>query len=258
MLNRVSRAALVVLCLGLLPGAALLLGEKAAATPLDVWSLSGDFANATNPGSAIDPGAPGGGTGAWSYVSDTLGTAFPQAIASNPSTEANAELPTSGIGWTLTGGSHISISLFSSGDGTKTNFVAGDVGGHTPYGARWTTDHAGTFLLEWLGYNGRDQSSAVGSEAGRVTTLTVQIVGGGGPLGLGAKNLTGGVEDGSANAYTDSALVTLNAGDIVQIFMTGNDWSGMDLEVTEMPEASLPILAGTAGLALLGARRRRA
>ena len=64
----------------------LLVSAQAAAAPLDVWSLSGDFGNSTNPESAIDPGAPGGGTGTWSYVSDTSGTLFPQAIVSNPST----------------------------------------------------------------------------------------------------------------------------------------------------------------------------
>jgi len=260
MANPIRRAPRRLSWQALLAGSALLVflvggaGRVAQATPFDVWSLSGDFSNASNPGAAIDPGALGGGTGSWSYFSGGPAL-FPEAILSNPAAEANGELPTSGIGWTLSGGSHVSMSLFSSSDGSKTNFVAGDVGGHGPTTARWTTDHAATFMIEWLAYNGRDQSTASGSEAGRVGTLIVNVFDTSVVATLDTMTITGGVQDGSALAYNNSAIVSLSAGQSIQVFMSVNDWAGMDLTITELPEPSTGVLLGLS-LALLAVRRR--
>lgn len=251
---------IVLSCLCLLAAAGG--AQVAFGAPGDAWSLSGDMQVASNPSPPIDPGLPGGGTGTWTYFHD--GGNFVTSTTNVPA-DANPELPNGGMGWVLTGANHISLIKFSvdanpippTGTGDdKTNFLIGDVGGHASIGASWTTDHAGTFLAQWFGYNGRDQRTASPNEQGRATTLRMTSPGG----DLDVQMLVGGGGfDGSANAYTKSAVLTLAAGDVLRLGQEGGEWCGLDLRVTEIPEpSSCALLAiGGAVLAVRQARRRR-
>lgn len=205
----------------------------------NVWDLSADMSNAGNPGLWIDPGAAGGGSGRWEYLGN--GTLFTQKVFSNPAMECNNELPTQGIGWTLPGGSYISLCRFNSANGSKTNFVQNDVGGHAPIGARWTTDHDGWFQIDYAGYNARKQSTCTPGECGRTTQLLFSA-----PGGIMANNIiVGGVHDGSANAFTDTQTVYLLNGENFTVEQLGvefgGDWCGIAMTVTEFnPQADPP------------------
>jgi len=237
-----------------------LCAHVAFAAPGDLWSLSGDMQVVSNPSPPIDPGAVGGGTGTWTYFYDA-GIPFANSTT-NVAADVNPEVPDAGIGWFRPGANHIALIKYSvdanpvSPIGTgndKTNFEIGDVGGHATIGASWTTDHPGVFLAQWLGYNARDQRTANPNEQGRATTLRVT-----GPGGeLDAEPIVGGAGfDGSANAYTSSAVLPLSAGDRLTIAQEGGDWSGLDLRITELvPEPSSGALLAVA-LGAWAARRK--
>ena len=221
----------------------------------DVWDLSGDMQNVSNPGPAIDPGAAGGGTATWSYLDGGL-SAFTTAIISNPKTEANPELPTSGIGWRNTTNTHVTLSTYASADGSNTNFQVGSTGGHAGYAALWTTDHAGKYQIEISGYNARTasgtqhQNLVVTSSGGGIT---------GSPLFVSQVS-----HKGIANAaFLPIQEVTLAAGGFVQAHMQGNpgeDWAGMTITITEViPEPTSFVLFSIAAAGLvIGCRRRSA
>jgi hypothetical protein len=119
------------------------------------------------------------------------------------------------------------------------------VGGHGTTGARWTTDHAAEFLIEWLGYNGRNQETDGGQHAGRLTFLRMTDPDG---VDLDVQPIIGGVQDGSSMAYTNSATLMLDAGDTLTLSNEGGDWVGLDLTLTE-----LPISSGAKGSVKVGA-----
>ena len=205
--------------------------------------MGSQFQNTSNPSSWIDPGASNGGNGKWEYFGDS-GT-FANDVISNPSTECNEELPTSCIGWTNGNstpgyqpgeGSHISLCKFSLADGTKTNYVSGDIGGHAPIGAKWTSDHTGWFRIDYSGYNARISSLCNPDECGRTTELRLT-----GPAGtIASRIITGGVEEGSDNAYTNTRYVYLLADENVMLEQLGGDWVGLTMIVTEVDETEVP------------------
>jgi hypothetical protein len=234
-------------------------GPWAFSAPGDVWSLSGNFQTTSNPGPPVDPGAPGGGTGTWTYFH---GGGNYTSFTSNLAADVNGEVPDMGSGWFVPGSNHLMLSKFSvdanpvapHGTGNdKTNFVTGDVGGHATTGASWTSDHPGLFLVEWLGYNARNQLTANPNEVGRVTTL--RMTGPGGDLDV--QMLTGGAGfDGSANPYKNSAIVSLASGGTLRLAQEGSEWAGLDLTITEVVPEPATVLLGILGLTLVGLRRR--
>ena len=200
----------------------------------DSWSLSGDMQNVSNPGPTVN-----GGT--WSYHM-LPGQLYATAV-SDPVTQCNPEVPDAGIGWVHAPENYVMLVKFSvdanpvppwgTGD-DKTNFLAGQVGGHSPTGATWETDHAGLFKIDYLGYNARDQRTAAPWEAGRSTYLVLNLAG----MEMDRKVITGGIEDGYANAYTASVTMDLLPGDQVSLHheaMSDHDWVGMDMMITEIP-----------------------
>lgn len=202
----------------------------------DSWSLSGDMQNVSNPGPTVN-----GGT--WSYHM-LPGQLYATAV-SDPVTQCNPEVPDAGIGWVHAPENYVMLVKFSvdanpvppwgTGD-DKTNFLAGQVGGHSPTGATWETDHAGLFKIDYLGYNARDQRTAAPWEAGRSTFLVLNVAG----VEMDRKMITGGIEDGYANAYTASVTIDLLPGDQVSLYQTteplnDHDWVGMDMMITEIP-----------------------
>lgn len=238
--------------------AVVLLTGVAYGDPGDVWSLSGDMQAVSNPSPAIDPGALGGGTATWTYTSD--GAILPSQIVFGLTVDPAA--PDAGVGWGtanavfLPSDRKFIVARFSvdsdpnSADGDTTNYVIGDVGGFSPIEVTWTTNHTGFFDIEAIGYNATNQ--LIGTPG--LQSQFVVVVD-----GLLAENrpLTGGVEDGSANAYVINAVVEaakvlgnpenfenvfLEAGDQVKV-QIGNvpagDWVGFDLTITEVPEAPL-------------------
>jgi hypothetical protein len=232
---------------------------RALSAPGDVWSLSGDFQVTSNPGPPVDPGVPGGGTGSWTYFHG--GGNFPNSTTNLA--DVNGEVPDTGSAWFVPSSNHLMLAKFTVnanpvapiGTGNdKTNFVIGDLGGHATTGASWTTNHAGTFRVEWLGYNARNQLTASPNEMGRMTTLRMTGPGG----DLDAKVLAGGAGfDGSALAYKNSALVSLAAGGTLRLAQEGQDWSGLDLRIIEVPEPATAAIIGILGLLLLALKRTR-
>jgi len=226
-----------------LAGAAIMgcLAPKAVATGGDRWSLTGDMQVTSNPSPPIDPGAPGGGAATWTYLH---GDGVFTKSTTNVLADVNPEVPDAGFGWVKADANHISLLKFTLdsnpppplGTGNdKTNFKIGDVGGHGTTGAKWTTDHAGDFLVEWLGYNGRNQATADASSQGRLTFLRMSGPGGPGLDDYDVQPLVGGVQDGSANAYSSSRTVSLLGGDSLTLLNEGGDWVGLNLKITELP-----------------------
>lgn len=231
----------------------------ASAAVGDAWSLSGDMQNVSNPGPVVNGGQ-------WAYHNGGPLFTDPAIVANN----VNPEVPDAGIGWVNPAGNWMMLVKFTvdanpvppigTGD-DKTNFLTGDVGGHASTGATWTTDHAGVFQIDWLGYNARNPDTAQTHEIGRTTQLILKH------NGAEIDNVTianffessPGVFDipgyaGSANAYTNSVVLNLAAGDVIDLAHAGNDWSGLDMTITEIPEpATLALL----GLGSLFTMRRR-
>jgi hypothetical protein len=236
------------------------------AAPGDVWSLSGDMQVVSNPSPPIDPGAPGGGTGVWTYYYNSPpGIPFPSSTT-NPAADVNGEVPDAGLGWYWPAGNHVMIVKFTTdfnppapnGTGNdKTNFKAGDVGGHATEGVSWTTNQPGNFLIEWLGYNARNQAIASPGQQGRTTNLRLI---GPGDVVLDAKTIVGGGGyDGHANAYTNSKAMSLLAGDTLYLVQEGSDWNGLDMRITQLavPEPASVALLSLCFAAVAHIRRTR-
>jgi hypothetical protein len=224
------------------------------------WNLADDVvAGGTNPAAAI-------GDGQWSYYSSgalLTGSTTP----ANSATSLNHEVPNEATGWYNPGANHIMAVRFEIGAnpvaplGTgddKTNFLAGEFGGHADTRARWTSLTGGIFRLDYLGFNARNQETANPNETGRQTTFLVEHLNGTGGLvnTLASRNIVGGVENGSANAYTGTSLVTLAAGESIQVGHGGGEWVGYDLTVTRIPEPSSVLLASL-GIGVIAWTRRR-
>ena len=197
----------------------------------DVWDLQADFQNNSNPGPWVDPGLVGGGAGRWEYFGNP--DIYDNNVVANPSSECNEELPTSGIGWTYTPGSHLSLCKFNSANGSNTNYQIGDVGGHSSLGVRWTTDHNGFYEIVAGGYRARI------NKLGRSDTLYLkdqnddEI----------ASTQIEDTDDGSANAvYLQTQRVYLKANDVITVGISGQDWVGLIVTITEVaPDSNLTI-----------------
>lgn len=220
--------------------AVVLMTGVAYGTPGDVWSLSGDMQTVSNPSPAIDPGVVGGGTGTWDYKffeAAAVPVLYLDAVIGGP---LHVELPAAGDGWTRDNASHLALVKFSTAadltgatGGDKTNYVIGDVGGHTGVVATWTSSAGGFFSIDYLGYNGRNQATAAGNEQGRQTVLSLTAAG----LPKGAQIITGGIHDGSATAFHgDTVIVQLAPGETIELKHEGIEWAGMDITITEVVE----------------------
>ena len=215
----------------------------------DSWSLSGDM--------AIVNGNP---NGAWTYHSN--GTALDGSVDGSLVGVVNHEVPDAGIGWYNTGANHIMVMKFTvdanpipplgTGD-DKTNFLIGNVGGHATIGATWTAAEDGVYQIDYLGYNGRNQAEEITleHERGRTTQLVLNVNG----TEEDSVTITGGIEDGYANAYTNSMVVNLLAGQTVILEQQGNEWNGLDMTIEQIPEPATMLLLGLGSL--LAIRRKK-
>jgi len=218
------------------------------------WSLSGDMQATSNPSPDIN-----GAT--WTYICG--GGACGTAVSGDISSAVNLELPNEGIGWAHAPGHHQVVVKYTidnvpvgsaEGADDKTNFMAGQVGGHSALGATWTsTTASGTYNVSWLGYNARTQDGSWvhNHERGRSGPLTIKH----NDTVIDQVTLTGGVQDGYANAHTGSATLNIAAGDTISAHIGGGEWFGLDLSIA-VPEPTSAILVLT-GLAMLGLVRRR-
>lgn len=211
------------------------------------WNLAQDVvAGGTNPAAPI-------GAGQWSYYSGgalLTGSTSPATSA----TDLNSEVPDQATGWYKEGSNWIMAARFEvdnnpvapNGTGDdKTNFQTGHFGGHADTRARWTSLTGGTYKIDYLGYNARNQATASPGEQGRQTTFLVEQLDSAGALitTIASQVITGGVEDGISNAVVGSSTVTLAANESIQIGHAGNEWSGYDLTVSIVPEPSSALLA---------------
>ena len=195
------------------------------------WSLSSDMSSASNP------------NGQWRYY--TNGTSYFSSVNGSLIGVVNSEVPNAGVGWYASApNDHIMLMKFTvdanpvppygSGD-DKTNFLTNDVGGHSPTGATWTAPEDGTYQIDYLGYNARNQQTATGGELGRETDLVLRVNG----VEVDRRLIKGGVHDGSANAYANSSIVSLLAGQTVDLVQEGGDldWVGLDMTITGMSDS---------------------
>ena len=218
------------------------------------WSLSGDMQAVSNPSPDIN-----GAT--WTYICG--GGPCGTAVSGDISSAVNLELPNEGIGWAHAPGHHQVVVKYTidnipvgsaEGADDKTNFKAGNVGGHSALGVEWkSSTAAGTYNVSWLGYNARNQHGewVHGHEKGRSGPFVIKH----NDTVIDQVTLTGGVEDGYDNAYTGSATLNISAGDTISASIGGGEWFGLDLSVA-VPEPTSAILVLT-GLAMLGLVRRR-
>ena len=218
------------------------------------WSLSGDMQAVSNPSPDIN-----GAT--WTYICG--GGPCGTAVSGDISSAVNLELPNEGIGWAHAPGHHQVVVKYTidnipvgsaEGADDKTNFLAGNVGGHSALGATWTSSTAsGAYNVSWLGYNARNQHGewVHNHEKGRSGPFVIKH----NDTVIDQVTLTGGVEDGYDNAYTGSATLNISAGDTISASIGGGEWFGLDLSIA-VPEPTSAILVLT-GLAMLGLVRRR-
>ena len=230
----------------------------------DSWSISGDMSSAANP------------NGQWTYIVNNATTGLTAVGPGDISTAVNVELPNSGEGWAASLGSHLVIARYdvasdlTGANGDKTNFAINDVGGHAQYGATWTAAEAGTYQIDYLGYNARNPATAQTHEIGRQTTLQLDhngVVNGtildsrivansyeSDPVNFpGVFDIVG--EAGSALAYTNSITLVLAANDTITLQQLGNEWCGLDMTITQIPEPATMLLLGLGSL--LAIRRKK-
>lgn len=226
-----------------------------------LWNLADDMvAGGTNPAVPI-------GSGQWSYYS---GGALLTG-ATTPATSAgdlNAEVPDQATGWYNPGANHIMAARFEvaanpvapHGTGNdKTNFLAGEFGGHADTRARWKSLTGGIFRIDYLGFNGRNQDTANPNEKGRTTQFLVEHLNAAGGLinTIASQAIVGGVQNGSASAYTGFSIVNLAVGESIQVGHSGGEWVGYDLSVRQIPEPTSLLLVGTGLACVTWVRRRR-
>ena len=202
------------------------------------WDLADDFSVVSNPHTVT---LGDGQQGIWEYLNNN-GLAYDEDVQNHYS----SELPTPSIGWIDNGSSTpwISLNLFQVGadgiaQGSNTNFVAGDVGGHAVTGARWTTVNGGKFLITATGYNARIQGPPNSANAlGRWTTLQITD-----PVnGVQSFPIDPVVNNSSANPIGISYDVALAPNQSVTVNVQGADWVGINFTVSRISEVvgSLP------------------
>ena len=108
----------------------------------NVWDLADDWSTNLNPNPVAHA--------SWTYR--TGAATYSGSLVNN----FPGELPPN-TGWTLTGeNAHISLNKFTAdAESLTTNFKAGEIGGHAPTGATWTTLTGGTFRIDYSGFMGR-------------------------------------------------------------------------------------------------------
>lgn len=221
--------------------------RTATAAVGDSWSVSGDMQITSNPSPAIDPGAAGGGDATWEYTNVNT------PVSGNLVGVVNAEMPDAGIGWYRGDQNWIGVISFtadavpaSAGGNDKTNFNpvssgVAQVGGHAANGAIWTAGAglSGDFQVDYLGFNARNQETASASERGRRTTLSLKH----NSTEFDSQILVGGIDDGYANRYSNSTVLSISPGDTISIQQQGSDWNGFDMVVTHVPEPTTAVLS---------------
>ena len=209
----------------------------------DMWDLQGDFSTWAS-GNPHTVARPSGAAAIWEYTHE-------RATLLGPVTNNfQSEMPFN-IGWTTTGGwAHTSMNLFSQSSaaaGLGTNWLAGEVGGHSStsfgVGAKWTSLTGGTFQVDVTGFSARLVPN---------TDHTLRLTN---PAGFEDWFVDKIVNNGSANAVSATRNFTLLPGEVLRLEMIGSDWMGMTMHITEVPEPATMALLGIGGLALL--RRKR-
>ena len=202
------------------------------------WSLSGDMQIISNPSPAISIGNVGSAT--WSYGNVNT------SVSGNLVGVVNLEMPNEGTGWFNSANDHIAVIRFDvdanfvaphgTGD-DKTNFLAGTVGGHSPYDVTWTSvDAGGDVQVDWLGYNARSPITAQTHEIGRTSAMTLFHNG----VSVGNYTLVGGEDDGYENRHENSNMLTIAPGDTIKLEVGGSEWNGIDLTITPLNPGVAP------------------
>ena len=137
---------------------------------------------------------------------------------------------------------HISLNKFiADANDLITNFKAGDIGGHAPIGATWTTLTGGTFEINYSGFLGRSLDKCDPEhQVGINVVLHYED-----PYGHKATVMRGGLFEGSDKAVSFTKTIRLNAGESVTVALEplpGNpaDWAGMSFSIRESREACQP------------------
>ena len=222
----------------------------------DSWDLADDMAT-----TAGNPNGP------WKYWQQQGATGIPaNRIAMDSATGAvpgpipmvNWELPDEGIGWYMAAAPHHTMIKFTvdADDGDNTLYKAGEVGGHSYIGVEWTAPADGTYLVDYSGFNARRSGGWRNTELVLMLaevevdrTLIEGLI----DDGFGGE--MPGANSGSENAYTNSTIINLLAGDTVVLEHAGNDWVGFGLTIEEIPEPATMLLLGLGSLVAI--RRKK-
>ena len=226
--------------------------SPALAAPGDSWSLSGDF--------SITNGNPNQvGDGSWEYHTGTGDNLMDLAdtdwyVAENPPN----------IGWhhsTQTGNPWVHV-VKATDDYTNHNpagcttgcpqLNAGDVGGHGTFAVyfRNRSGSPATYNLSASGYNTRNDEQNMHRSGNLDITWT------GGSLNL---NMAGDANDNinGTRATGSASAITLADGGAIKAVMNYNDWSGLTLDVNQVPEPTSVLLMLVGGLGLMWSAGRR-
>ena len=232
-----------------------MLAASANATIDDVWNLRDDFSVTNGNANVV-------GDGAWGYM-ETYNS-FRTVTETDP---FPAELPP-GVGWAGTA-AHLTLAQFSDGTGETTNFntrtgsPGNEVGGHTRFSIAFFSETGGIFDIEVKAYNAR------GTSGNNSITLHVNGISEGSWMGDDVTDVDKDINNGWDNAVTVSysgVVLGANLGHVAgdtsndyliieMLEMAGNDWAGLDVTITQVPEPATMVLLGLGSLVML--RRRK-
>jgi hypothetical protein len=212
-----------------------LMTSSAYGVPGDVWDLQGDFSELSNPSTVTQPS---GDSASWLFTHERVPLLGP-VVDNFPS-----EMP-GNFGWTINGGSlAISMTLFeesSAAAGVGTNWLAGEVGGHSStsfgVGTTWTSIDGGRFQVDFSAFLARGvpnqtQQLRLSSPNGGLETFVIDQF----------ANIS------SANAVSDTRTFTLFPNESLSLEMKGSDWFGMTMHITELIQVEVDFVWNADGL----------
>jgi hypothetical protein len=221
---------------------AVLMTSSAYGAPGDEWDLQADFATFASGNPRSITRLPSADTGIWRHTHE--GATLTGPITNNFQTAYPAN-----VGWHRAADPSQCMCLFSADSTHTTNFLTGEVGGHSStglgVGTTWTSVDGGQFQVDFSGFLSRlvpNQSQALLlTSPGGVESFPI--------------DQTGNVS--SANAFSDTRTFTLNPNESISLTMKGSDFFGMTMHIEQVPEPSSLLLLGLAALGMCGRQFRR-